>query len=683
MTSTTQLREVVTLSDVAIPLSDGTKLAARIWLPEDAESSPVSAILDFLPYRQGDLMVVRDSTIFPYWAARGYGCARVDLRGTGNSTGIITDEYTAQEQADGEEVIAWLAAQPWCDGGVGMTGISWGGFNSLQLAARRPPALRAIITLCASDDRYSDDVHYRGGCVLAVDMLQWAVAMLTWNALPPDPAVAGASWREEWRRRVEETPAFIEPWMAHQRRDDYWRQGSVCEDYSAIEVPVYAVGGWSDGYVDAVPRLLANLSCPRKGLIGPWSHAIPNHSVPGPEIGFLEEALRWWDHWLKGIDTGITSEPMLRAWMQEYTQPAPFHAHWPGRWVAEAQWPPPGGLGERMRRMYLAARGGDSAGSLEAQPGDGRSLFHTGDQTAGLDAGSLTADGGHGDWPGDQRGEDGMSLSFTSAVLDSRVEMLGNAAVELEISSTRPVATVIVRLLDVAPTGESLLVTRGMLNLTHRFGHDRVEQLEPGRRSTVSVPLKAIGHCFPAGHHIRVTVASTYWPWIWPAPEAVTLELSCGASSFIDLPVRDRQSGDLELREFGPPERVAPVAHERLGGQPTSRKIVHDLATSSSEVVFDWNVGGNVRLADSAIEYDGATLTTYRIDSSDPLSAEVTTEQSASLRREGEFDVRVEATGRMTADAGSFLVTMSLDALEDGHRVMNRLWSLRFPRDGV
>ncbi len=674
---------VVTLSDVAIPLSDGTKLAARIWLPADADGSPVPAILDFLPYRQGDLMVVRDSTIFPYWAARGYGCARVDLRGTGNSTGIITDEYTAQEQADGEEVIAWLAAQPWCDGGVGMTGISWGGFNSLQLAARRPPALRAIITLCASDDRYSDDVHYRGGCLLAVDMLQWAVAMLTWNALPPDPAVAGGTWREEWRRRVEETPAFIEPWMTHQRRDDYWRQGSVCEDYSAIEVPVYAVGGWSDGYVDAVLRLLANLSCPRKGLIGPWSHAIPNDSVPGPEIGYLEEALRWWDCWLKGIDTGITSEPMLRAWMQEYTQPAPFHAVWPGRWVAEAQWPPPGGLGQRMARLYLVARAGDSAGSLETQPGDGRSLLHSGDQTAGLDAGSLTADGGYGDWPGDQRGEDGRSLSFTSALLDRDLEILGNASVELEISSTRPLATVIVRLLDVAPTGESLLVSRGMLNLTHRFGHDRVEKLDPGCSSTVCVPLKAIGHGFPAGHHIRVAVASTYWPWIWPAPEDVTLELSCGASSFIDLPVRDRQSGDLALRELGPPERVTPVAHEHLGGQPTSRKIVHDLATSSSEVVFDWNVGGNVRLADSSIEYDGATLTTYRIDNTGPLSAEVTTEQSASLRREGDFDVRVETTGKMTADAESFLVTMSLDALEDGHRVMNRLWSLRFPRDGV
>ena len=334
------LSRIRTIGQAWIPMPDGTRLAARIWLPEDAEAVPVPAILDFLPYRQGDLMAARDAAIYPYLAARGYACARVDLRGTGNSEGIIHDEYTPQELQDGCDVIAWLAAQPWCDGKVGMTGISWGGFNSLQVAALRPDALRAVLSICASDDRYADDVHYRGGCVLAVDMLQWAVSMLVWNALPPDPAVAGPGWRERWLERLTLTPAFIEPWMSHQLRDEYWRHGSVCEDYAAIQVPVYAVGGWSDGYTDAIPRLLAGLTGPRKGLIGPWSHAFPNDSVPGPEIGFLEESLRWWDHWLKGIDTGIMDEPMLRAWMQEYTAPAPHHQDWPGRWVAEPCWPP-------------------------------------------------------------------------------------------------------------------------------------------------------------------------------------------------------------------------------------------------------------------------------------------------------------------------------------------------------
>jgi len=663
-----------TIEHTWIPMPDGIRLAARIWLPEDAESAPVPAILDFLPYRQGDLMAARDAAIYPYFAARGYACARVDLRGTGNSEGIIHDEYTPQELQDGCDVLAWLAAQPWCDGNVGMTGISWGGFNSLQVAALRPDALRAVLTLCASDDRYADDVHYRGGCVLAVDMLQWAVSMLAWNALPPDPAVAGAAWRERWRERLTLTPAFIEPWLSHQLRDEYWRHGSVCEDYSAIEVPVYAVGGWSDGYTDAIPRLLAGLTAPRKGLIGPWSHAFPHDSVPGPEIGFLEEALRWWDHWLKGIDTGIMDEPVFRVWMQEYTPPAPHHRHWPGRWVAEPCWPPADG---RARRRYLRADG-----KLDDHPGDGAERAHRGEETAGLDAGALTADGGFGDWPGDQRGEDGRSLSFTSPPLGAPVEILGSPRVRLMVTSDRPGASIVARLCDVAPTGESLLVTRDLFNLTHREGHDRAVPLVPGEAVTVEVPLKVIAHRFEAGHRIRLSVSTTYWPWMWPHPEPVTLTLSCGPDSFLELPAREPQAGDGDLAPFGPPERPAGIATEVLSRRPTQRAIRHDLTEGSAEVIFDWDVGGNFRLVDAGIEADGANLTSYRIVAGQPLSAEVRTEQSASLRSE-RFDVAVAATGHMSAGPAAFLVTLGLDASENGHRVHSRQWCLEFPRNGA
>ena len=224
---------------------------------------------------------------------------------------------------------------------VGMFGISWGGFNGLQVAARRPPELQAVISMCASDDRYADDVHYIGGCVLALDMLPWAATMLTLLAQPPDPATVGAGWRDTWFARMERTPAFVEPWLAHQRRDDYWRHGSVCEDYARIQAPVYAIGGWADGYSNAVPRLLAGLPGPRKGLVGPWSHAFPQDGEPGPAIGFLQECLRWWDHWLKDADTGIMDEPMLRAWVQDPVRPAGSHAERPGRWVAEERWPSP------------------------------------------------------------------------------------------------------------------------------------------------------------------------------------------------------------------------------------------------------------------------------------------------------------------------------------------------------
>ena len=301
-------RPVRVVENVWIPLSDGCQLAARVWLPQDAESRPVPGILEFIPYRKRDHTRLRDEPIHHYIAGHGYAALRVDVRGSGDSDGLMADEYQHREQDDALEVIAWIAARPWCDGNVGMTGISWGGFNSLQVAARRPAALKAIITLCSSDDRYADDAHYMGGCLIN-ENLTWGAVLLCSNALPPDPEIVGERWQAMWRDRLENAVLFPELWLHHPVRDEYWKHGSVCEDYGAIQCAVYAIGGWADAYRNAVPRLLEGLHAPRKGLIGPWCHAFPHDSLPGPSIGFLREALRWWDYWLKGVDTGIMDEP--------------------------------------------------------------------------------------------------------------------------------------------------------------------------------------------------------------------------------------------------------------------------------------------------------------------------------------------------------------------------------------
>jgi predicted acyl esterase len=262
------------------------------------------------------------------------------MRGNGESDGLMLDEYTEQEQDDALEVIEWLARQPWCTGAVGMIGISWGGFNGLQVAARRPPALQAVITLCSTDDRYADDIHFMGGCLLN-DNLSWASTMFAYSSRPPDPAIVGERWRELWLYRLEHTVLLVEKWLRHQRRDRQWRHGSVCEDFDAIQCPIYAVGGWADGYSNAIPRLLAGLGVPRKGLIGPWAHRYPHFATPGPQIGFLQECLRWWDRWLKGVDTAIMDEPMYRVWMEESVPPTAEYEERPGRWVAEPSWPSP------------------------------------------------------------------------------------------------------------------------------------------------------------------------------------------------------------------------------------------------------------------------------------------------------------------------------------------------------
>ncbi|MDQ2695137.1 MAG: CocE/NonD family hydrolase, partial [Pseudomonadota bacterium] len=325
------------IENVWIPLADGCRLAARLWLPADAGHRPVPAILEYIPYRKRDFTRPRDEPMHRYFAGHGYAAVRVDLRGAGDSDGLLRDEYLQQELDDGVEVIRWIAAQPWCSGRVGMLGKSWGGINALQIAALAPPPLKAVITVCSTDDRYADDAHYMGGCLLNENLI-WGSVLMLYAALPPDPELVGGGWRDAWRARLAHLELFPQRWLRHPLRDGYWKHGSVGENLSRIRCPVYALGGWADGYSNAVPRLLAGLgNC--KGLVGPWAHLYPHDGIPGPAIGFLQEALRWWDHWLKGIDTGIMAGPRYRVWMQEAVQPRAFLHQRPGRWVAEARWP--------------------------------------------------------------------------------------------------------------------------------------------------------------------------------------------------------------------------------------------------------------------------------------------------------------------------------------------------------
>ena len=166
-------------------MPDGVKLAAKLWLPADAVHDPVPAILEYIPYRKRDSMRSRDAQIYSYFAGNGYAGVRVDIRGSGDSEGVLEDEYLQQELDDGVAILNWLEQQPWCNGTVGMIGISWGGFNGLQIAAMRPPQLKAIITASSTDDRFADDVHHMGGCLLG-DNLSWASTMLSYNSCPPD-----------------------------------------------------------------------------------------------------------------------------------------------------------------------------------------------------------------------------------------------------------------------------------------------------------------------------------------------------------------------------------------------------------------------------------------------------------------------------------------------------------------
>jgi putative CocE/NonD family hydrolase len=658
---------------VWIPMRDGIRLSARIWLPEDAEHDPVPAILEYIPYRKDDATAVRDAGIHPYFAGHGYASVRVDLRGSGDSEGILLDEYLPQEQKDGVEVIRWLAAQQWCTGAVGMIGKSWGGFNGLQIAAHAPHELKAVVSVCSTDDRYADDVHYIGGCVFGQYMLSWASTMLAYNARPPDPAAVGERWRALWLERLEQTPPFVDAWLSHQRRDDFWKQGSVCEDYEAIRCAVYMVGGWADGYPNAILRFLAGYPGPRKGLIGPWAHLYPHDGIPGPAIGFLQECLRWFDHWLKGLETGIMDEPLLRVWMHDSVAPSASYVERPGRWVAEPHWP-----ARRLTQRRLAL---NSVG-LEDAPAEQVALVHRGTLAHGIDSGTWVAWGEPGDHAPDQQAEDGRSLCFTSSPLSEPLELLGFPEVSLTIISDRPLALLAVRLCDVAPTGASALVTRGVLNLTHRRGHEKPERLVPGEPTSVTFQLRAMAYAFPAGNRIRLALSPTYWPWAWPSPEPVTLTVLTGGGSALVLPVRPPRADDTELRPFDVPEGPPSLEIEMVEPGQTGRSSSYDIVAGRWRLLADLSYFGSFRIAESGLEYSERGRDMFTVVEGDPLSAEARSSWSIAVGR-GDWQTRVETESRMTGDLDTFRVTNALDAYEGNTRVFAKAWQFSVPRDLV
>ncbi|MFP3908980.1 MAG: CocE/NonD family hydrolase [Archaeoglobaceae archaeon] len=660
---------IIEWEHIWIPLSDGCRLAAKIWMPEDATNNPVPAILEYIPYRKRDFKAIRDAEIHRYFAQHGYACLRVDLRGSGESEGILKDEYLPQELQDGLEVLEWIADQPWCSGEVGMVGLSWGGFNSLQLASLNPPQLKAIITVCSSDDRYVDDVHYMGGCLLT-DNLSWASTMFSYNSLPPDPLLVGDRWREMWLERLEEGGLWLKTWLEHQRRDDYWKHASVSENYEKINCPVFAVSGWADGYSNTVFRLMENLKVPRKGLIGGWGHKYPHMGGPSPAINFLDEALRWWDRWLKGVQKGVENEPRLRVWMQDSV--SPLSARRPGRWVAEEEWPSP----EIEWVDFELGHNSLGAGICEIS-----SDFHIQIQSplsVGLFAGKWYSYAESTDLPNDQREEDGGALLFDTSPLENDVEILGSPQVELTFSSDRPVAMIACRLSDVDPGSVSTRVTYGLLNLTHRHSHEHPEELEVNKKYGVTIPLNHVAQRFPAGNQIRLAVSTSYWPLAWPSPEPTRLTIY-PTESKVSLPIRTLAERDEKLRDLGKPITADPPVTTLLAHSHREWTVIHNLATNEVKLKVT-NNDARYRFEDHGLEISKETTEeySYRNNNYDTVRGEVWSRRT--LKRADWHIVRIIRT-ILTSDSTNFRLRATLDAYENDTRIFTRSWDESIPRN--
>lgn len=510
--------------EVRIPMDDGVSLAATLYLP-DQQLGPQPCILEALPYRKDDLTSAARDEYVRLRDDHGYAVCRLDLRGTGSSGGDATDEYPPSELEDLRAVMDWLSAQDWCDGNLGMYGTSYSAFNSLQMAAERPQHLKAIIAIYGTDDRYTDDVHYRGGVCKVLDLVDYCHYMTPMNALPPVPALWGEDWREEWLRRIETHEPWVLTWLREQLDGPYWRHGSVRPDYDRIACPTMIIAGWADGYRNnsfrTIERLRAN-GVPHRLLAGPWAHAATDTALPGPRIDAVPEMAAWWDRWLRGTDNGVDdgladARPAVTCFVRSSTVPSPVLDESAGFWIRE-QWPSP-------------------RSSVDVRQLAGRQPYQV-RPDVGVDAWIDCA--GHLPWgqSGDLRFDDAASLTWEWDA-DS-LTLLGHPSVRLRVSVDQPSAYLSVKLCDVFPDGTSALVSRGTLNLGCRDGHDTAQPLVPGEVYDVHVELDACAYSFDAGQRLRLSLAGADWPNTAAPPEPVALTITGGE---LELPVWTGPSG--------------------------------------------------------------------------------------------------------------------------------------------
>ena len=620
-------------------MEDGTRLAARLFLPNEL---PAPAIVDAIPYRMDDLTASYASDYERLCEEGDFAVCRLDLRGTGSSEGIALDEYHAQEQADVCEVIAWLAAQDWCSGKVGMYGTSWGGFNSIQVAMERPPALHAIVPIYASDDRYTDDVHYMGGVLKAIDLVDWVIYMAACNVLPPVPAVYGEGWRDEWRRRIEGTEPWLLRWLAEQDDGPYWRHGSLRPAYDRITCPTMIVAGWADGYTNIALRAFEAMSCPVRVIIGPWSHMSTATSIPGPHIDLVPELIRWFSRWLRDERNGIDEEPPIAVFARRSTRPAPDLPVMRGEWRSEPTWP-----AERL--------------DVQTWRPDGTDVDRiTVDGDVGTAAWISCA--GKPPWtlPGDQRDDDARSLTYDWEPLEDELEILGHPRLHVTVTSPHTVAFLSARLCDVFPDGTSALVSRGVLNLTHRGGHAAPKPLEPGVPTPVELELEATSWIFETGHRVRLALAGSDWPNTWPPPHSGFLDVA-RASVELDLPVLDGPS------PAPPPVFEQPRATHRGDDTedeqpPVVRLIEHDSVGRQTRAATSY--GFRYRGPyDAKIEeqYDGLV----GVGASHPGRAWASARTRYSIEWP-EASVSTEAHLRMRSSSSAYHVVVEVIASEEG-----------------
>ena len=659
-----KLFKIEEIEHLPIKMPDGIKLSAKVWKPVSTKSEKFPVVLEYIPYRKRDGTHVRDALTHPYFCERGYVCLRVDLRGNGDSEGLLFDEYTETELSDAEHIINWASKQSWSNGNIGMMGISWGGFNSLQVAFRRPKALKAIITLCSTVDRYTDDIHYKGGCLLN-ENLGWGATMLSYSSRPPDPLIVGKKWKKMWLERLKNQPHLSDIWLKHQKRDKYWKHGSVCEDYSKLETPILAIGGWGDAYKNAVPELVKNAKA--KGIIGPWVHKYPHFAVPKPQIGFLQEAIRWWDRWLKEIDNGCETDPDYRVYVMKGEPPKNSYNFRDGYWIKEDRWP---SKASKNKKLFLNS---NNVLSLSNKKDKCQLGIIDSPQHCGLKGGEYCAIWLGPELPGDQRIDDAFSLCFDTKALNLEEDIVGSPELTVTLEANSPNGQLAVRLCDVFPDGTSSRITYGILNLRFRESLDSPKNISLGKEFTAKIKLDHIAYKLPKGNKLRVSLSNAYWPLVWPVNNPAKLIVKEG---YLSLPLRQSATSD----EWVFPESVAskPWQGKEIRKPHNKRQVLFDEATD--EVFLDIEDDfGSYKDIKNKLVISSTAREKWSINPHDPLSAKGETHWTEERSR-GDWSIRTETFSSMTSDKSYFYLKARVEAYEKAKLIFTKKMESKIKR---
>ena len=652
------LFEVESFPNTLIPLSDSIKLSSYLWLPKTASPSKFPTILEYLPYGYNTGTAIRDYLTHNYFASHGYACLRVDMRGSGESEGLIFDEYVEQEQKDCLEVMDWIEKQPWSDGKIGMMGISWGGFNGLQVGYLNPKQLKAIITLCSTDDRYRDDIHFKGGSLLS-ENIGWASCMQCFSSTIPDP-IFNPNWEELWLNRLKNQAMWIEPWLKHQERDAYWKHGSICEDYGRITAPVYLIGGWNDSYKSTVLRMFQNLKSPRKALIGPWAHKYPHIAKPEPKMMFPREAVKFWDFWLKDKQNGIMEEPKVSCYILESHKPKPFHEFLKGFWVMEND------LNCIKNRKLLLNNFGLSWEKNDKNPNN--QVTVNSPLSCGKHCGEYCVIWMGPDWPTDQAEDDSHSLIFDTEPFPSKQPFLGTPTIHLFVSSNKTCGQIIVRLSEVHKTGEINRISYGVLNLQFREGFEKAISMEIDKIYEVKVVLDDFGYEIAAGNKLRVAISTEYFPLVFPLSEKPTITVHLEKECWLEIPVYEGKK--IEENPFGEMEALKPLDVKYIKKGENKRKVTEDVADQSikTEIVDDFGV----------VKYPNGIIIGERCEEEyltkldDTLSAKIEIKWDyLAIREEMGLKVEVKNIARFQSDKEYFYVENDILAAKNGKEIFS------------